>query len=133
LIERNGVELLFHHMGIPTTQPQPGERYSSAFGLYTSDARCGTLRVQWHRFTEDSPLHPLMQTLPHAAFKVADLERAVGDSPVILGPYEPIPGYRVAMIDDGGIPVEFIQTDLTDAEIWARADGDDRLDATGAF
>lgn len=132
MIERNGVELHFHHMGIPTTEPQPGERHSAALGLYTADARCGTIRVQWHRFEERSPLHPLLRSLPHAAFKVADLERAVGDAPVILGPYEPLPGYRVAIIDDGGVPVELIQTDLTDAQIWALADGDDRIDAKGA-
>jgi len=39
----------------------------------------------------------------------------------MLGPYEPIEGYRVAIIDDAGIPVELIETTLTDEEIWGRA------------
>ncbi|MBS7701458.1 hypothetical protein [Chelatococcus sp. YT9] len=40
---------------------------------------------------------------------------------MILGPYEPIDGFHVAIIDDGGVPVELIQTELRDDEIWSRA------------
>ena len=40
---------------------------------------------------------------------------------LLLEPYEPIAGYRVAIIEDGGIPVELVQTTLTDDEIWGRA------------
>mgnify|MGYP001972964526 CR=1 FL=1 len=121
--QRNGVEMVFHHMGIPTHVPQPGERYSAAFGLYTSDVtECRGLKVQYHRFEPDSCLHPLMQSVPHAAFKVDDLDRAVAGATLILGPYAPLPDYRVAVIDDGGVPIEFIETALSDAEIWASAD-----------
>jgi len=117
---RNGVELVFHHMGIPTTVARPGERYSPMFGMSTVDAECASLRVQWHRFDADSTLHPLLRTVPHPAFKVADLDRAAAGAPLLLGPYEPIPGFRVVIIEDGGVPVELIQTTLTDDEIWAR-------------
>jgi hypothetical protein len=44
----------FHHMGIPTTEPKPGERFSERFGMYTSDSNCGLLRIQWDRFEPDS-------------------------------------------------------------------------------
>lgn len=40
---------------------------------------------------------------------------------VILGPYEPIDGYFVAIINDAGVPVELVQTSLSDEEIWGRA------------
>ena len=39
----------------------------------------------------------------------------------MLEPYEPIEGYRVAVIEDGGVPIELVQTTLTDEEIWSRA------------
>lgn len=119
MLERNGIALVFHHLGIPTTEVRPGERYSPAFGLYTSESACRLLRVQWHRFDATSPLPLLVRTVPHAAFQVADLERAVAGATLLLGPYEPIPGYRVAIIEDGGIPIELVQTALTDAELWA--------------
>jgi hypothetical protein len=111
----------FHHTGIPTTEVRPGERFSAAAGMYTSD-NAGRFRIQWHRFTADSPLHPLIRTLPHVAFKVDDLHAAIEGETVILGPFEPIDGYFVAMIDDGGVPVELIQTDLPDEVLWARAE-----------
>jgi len=46
---------------------------------------------------------------------------------VLLGPYEPIEGFRVAIIEDGGMPIELIQTLLTDDEIWERAKKNTRL------
>ncbi|HEX3660073.1 MAG TPA: hypothetical protein VHU89_01495 [Acidobacteriaceae bacterium] len=117
----NGSEATFHHMGIPTTEPKPGERFSERFGMYTSDSGCKAVRIQWHRFEKNSPLHSLIRTLPHAAFKVADLDASIRGSNVLLGPYEPIADFRVAIIEDGGLPVELIQTTLTDEELWRRA------------
>jgi hypothetical protein len=118
---RDGVIYEFHHLGIPTNEARPGERYSARFGMYTSDSDCQMLHIQWHRFAADSSLHPLVRSLPHPAFKVDNLDRAVVDRKLLLGPYEPITGYRVAIIDDGRMPVELIETTLTDEEIWGRA------------
>lgn len=114
------VKYEFHHTGIPTDEIMAGERYSQSAGMYTAD-NAGHFRIQWHRFTEDSPLHPLIKTLPHVAFKVDNLAEAIAGEEVILGPYEPISNYWVAMINDGGVPVELIQTTLTDEQIWGRA------------
>ncbi len=124
---RNGIELVFHHMGIPTTEIRADERYSPMFGMYTSESRCGLIRVQWHRFEETSILHPLIRSVPHAAFKVSDLDRAVEGASVLLGPYEPIRGFHVAIIEEGAIPIELIQTSLTDEEIWTKAATDSLL------
>ena len=110
-----------HHLGIPTTECRPGERYAAQVGMYTRDDLSGPVPIQWHRFTVDSPLHPLIKTQPHVAYKVNDLEAALAGHEVILGPYEPIEGFRVAMIDHGGLPVEFIETALSDEVVWGRA------------
>ncbi|SAL46252.1 hypothetical protein AWB74_02046 [Caballeronia arvi] len=118
---RDGVTYEFHHMGIPTHEPRAGERYSAHFRMHTSDADCELMRVQYHRFEEGSSLPELMRTVPHAAFKVSDLAKAVQGRMVLLGPYEPIDGFRVAVIQDGEAPVELIETTLTDEEIWGRA------------
>ena len=111
--------------GIPTTEPRPGERFNEQLGLYTSDSDCKTLRIQWHRFEPNSPLHPLIQRVPHVAFKVDELDRAIAGRNLLLGPFEPIPGYRVAIIEDAGQPFEFVQTELSDEQLWdgARVDG----------
>ncbi len=124
----NGLEGTFHHMGIPTTDPRPGERFSKRFEMYTSDSDCDLLRIQWHRFEHGSSLHHLIRTVPHVAFKVSDLNHAIEGRNILLGPYEPIPDFRVAIIEDGGHPVELIETALTDEELWQRAKGDIFLD-----
>jgi hypothetical protein len=123
----NGVECTFHHLGIPTTERKPRERFSEVFGMYTSDSACKALRIQWHRFESGSPLHPLIRTVPHVALKVADLDRAIAGCSILLGPYEPIPDFRVAFIEDGGVPVELVETKLTDAELWRRSETENGL------
>lgn len=124
MFQRNGIRYEFHHLGLPTNERHANERYSARFGMYTSDSDCGLARVQWHRFTPESPLHPLIRSTAHLAFKVNDLDRAVLGCKLLLEPYEPIAGYRVAIIEDGGMPVELVQTTLTDDEIWGLAKSD---------
>ena len=117
---KKNVNYEFHHLGIPTNKPKSNETYSEAMEMYTSD-NPGKFRIQWHRFNENSPFHPLLKTLPHAAFKVDDLNAAIKDEEIILGPYEPIDDYMVAVINDAGVPIELVQTNLTDEELWNRA------------
>lgn len=117
---KQGVTYTFHHMGIPSTEVRLHETYSAAARMYTSD-NDGGFKIQWHRFDSDSPLHSLIRTLPHVAFKVDDLKAAIEGEEVLLGPYEPIDEFLVAIINDAGVPVELIQTSLADDEIWRRA------------
>jgi len=126
MFTRNGVQYEFHHLGVPTHDVKPNERYNSQFGIYTSDSGCGLVRIQWHRFDPESCLNPVLRTLPHPAFKVSDLTAALVSHTVLRGPYEPIEGFRVAIIEDGGMPIELIQSTLTDDEIWERAKGNAR-------
>jgi len=107
----------FHHVGIPTSEVRPGERYSAPFKMYTSGGEAPT-RIQYHRFEEGCPLHPLIQTKPHVAFKVSSIDEAIKGKKVILEPYCPFENFRVAMIVENGCPIEFIETSLSEAQIW---------------
>lgn len=120
-MHRPGVTYLLHHIGIPTDKTLPNERYAAKFGMYTVDDLSGPIPIQWHRFDADSPLAPLLQHRPHIAYKVDNLLAAIEGHVIILGPYEPIDDYHVAVIDNAGVPIELIQTSLPDAEIWDRA------------
>lgn len=117
---KENVSYQFHHFGIPAQDDKKEGTYSEKAGMYTAD-NPGKFRVQWHRFTENSPLHPLLKSVPHVAFRVDDLQAAIAGEEVILGPYEPIDDYFVAVINDAGVPIELIQTTLSDDELWARA------------
>ncbi|MFV0420518.1 MAG: hypothetical protein ACK5KT_17565 [Dysgonomonas sp.] len=123
-------EYRYHHMEIPTDRIQPDERYSEAFKMYTSTAN-GDFRIQFHRFEADSPLHPMIKELPHVAIQVDDLLSEIEGREILLGPYEPIKGYKVAIINDGGAPVELIETTLTPEELWGKAEKQNDLNTEG--
>ena len=110
----------YHHIGIPTKQPKDNERYSATFKMYTTDGN-NEFRIQWHRFESGCPLHPLIQSVPHVAFKVSSIDEAIKGKKVILAPYYPFEGFRVAMVEVDGVPVEFIETDLSEEEIWGQS------------
>jgi len=63
------------------------------------------------RFDEDSPIHPLIQTIPHLAFTVSDLdyELANRNINIITEPNLPSNGVRVAMIEHNGAPIELME------------------------
>lgn len=107
----------YHHFGIPTKIPQDNEKYSPTFKMHTTPGD-NPWRIQWHRFEEGCPLHSLIQTLPHIAFKVNNIDEAIQNEHVILEPYFPFEGFRVAMIEKNGAVIELIETNLAEAEIW---------------
>ena len=75
--------------------------------------------VQWHRFEKGCPLHRLIQTLPHVAFKVSSIDEAIKGKKVLLEPYYPFEGFRVTVIEIDGAPVELIETELSEENIWS--------------
>ena len=73
---KEGVTYEFYHLGIPTQESKEGEFYSEKFDMHTTEIPGSRIHAQWHRFGESCPLHPLIQTIPHVAFKVNDIEKA---------------------------------------------------------
>jgi hypothetical protein len=94
--------------------------YGEKARMYTVD-NPGKFRIQWHRFTYNLPLPPLLKTSPHVALKANNLARANEGEEAIPGPYEPIDGYFMTVINDNGVPVEPILTTLSGNELWGPA------------
>ena len=63
------------------------------------------------RFDDDSPIHRLIQTVPHLAFEVKDLDFELANRglKIITEPNPPMEGIRVAMIEHNGAPIELIE------------------------
>jgi hypothetical protein len=123
VMNNSKIKYTFHHIGIPTNEIREGEKYSSTFKMYTSGGQDSEFRVQYHRFEEDSPLHPLIKTMTHVAFKVDSIDEAILGKEIILGPYYPFEGFRVAIIIDSSAPIELIETNLSEEEIWSGPKG----------
>lgn len=110
--------MIFHHIGIPTSVPQDGETYLEEYRLYVSGFETSPYGVEWLRFEPDSPLPDLVKEVAHVAFVVDDLDRALKGQEVIIPPNRPSEGVTVAFIVHNGAPVEFLQFDGPEFEVW---------------
>jgi len=99
----------YHHIGIPTDTSRPGEIYLKELGMYVSGFGTSPYGVEWMRFEPGSPVSELVQRVPHIAFEVNDLERALDCKELIGEPSSPMEGVRVAMILHNGMPVELLE------------------------
>lgn len=101
----------YHHIGVPTKQKRENETYIPHLKFYVSGFPESPFGIEWMRFDDDSPIHPLVQAVPHVAFEVQDLERELETHAfhVITDPNPPSEGVRVAMIEHNGAPIELIE------------------------
>ena len=99
----------YHHIGIPTTVPRPGEFYIAHLKMHVAGFRTSPYGIEWMRFDPDCPVNDLIKTVPHIAFEVDDLDTAVNGKELLGEITSPSPGVRVAMIVHSGAPVELIE------------------------
>ena len=88
---------------------KPNEKYLKEYKFYVSGFETSEYGIEWMRFEKDSPISKLIQTVPHIAFQVDDLNAAVEGKQLIGEISSPSNGVRVAMIVENGAPVEFIE------------------------
>ena len=103
----------YHHLGIPTDKEMPNEKYLPQFKFFISGFRTSPFGIEWMRFEKDSPIDKLIQTVPHIAFEVdnLDFELKKHDFKILTEPNPPSDGVRVAMIEHNGAPIELIEFD----------------------
>ena len=110
-ITKKGMQ--FHHIGIPTKEKKPNEKYIEQYKFYVSGFDTSDFGIEWMRFDDDSPIAQIIQQVPHIAFKVDDLDKAIIGKELIGDIGSPSNGVRVAMIMEDGAPVEFIEFSKT--------------------
>lgn len=111
-------QLQYHHIGIPTDRALPQEDYSAKYRMYASGYFESPYGVEWMSFDADCPLPELVKTAPHVAFVVDDIAAAIAGKDVLIEPDSPAEGVTVAFIVDHGAPIEFLQFDRPECEIW---------------
>lgn len=99
----------FHHVGIPTIESRPDERYLAEYQMHVSGFETSAYGIEWMRFEPGSPVSEIIQTVPHVAFEVDDLDAAVAGKKLIGEIGSPSPGVRAAMILENGAPIEFLE------------------------
>ncbi|MEI6047477.1 MAG: hypothetical protein WCS03_01140 [Bacteroidota bacterium] len=101
----------YHHLGIPTDKIMADETYLPQLKLYVSGFSESPFGIEWMRFEKDSPINKLIQTVPHIAFEVENVnyELATHDLKVITEPNSPTDKIIVAMIEHNGGVIELIE------------------------
>ena len=111
-------EYKYHHIGLPTTIFQKNEEYNEEWKYFGSGYFESQFGIEWLRIEKNSPLHPLIKTVPHIAFVVKDIKKSILGRKVIYGPNSPAEGVTVCFIEVDEAPVEFLQFDKPENEIW---------------
>jgi len=97
------------HFGVPTTQEKNWMGHIAELGVHVTDPAADPFGIEWLKFDPDSPMHKAIQTKPHAAFQVDDLDAAVAGKTILLAPMSPMPGLRIAFIEHEGAIIELSQ------------------------
>jgi hypothetical protein len=99
----------YHHLGIPSSIQRADEKYIEKYKMYVSGFDTSDFGIEWMRFEKDSPISKLIQTIPHIAFEVEDLDAAIDGKEMIGEITPPSPGIRIAMIVENGAPIELLE------------------------
>ncbi len=101
----------YHHLGIPTATPRPGEVHIPKLGIHVSGFESSPFGIEWMRFDDGCPIAEVIRTVPHVAFEVDDLEQALREcgAEVLTPANSPSAGVRVAMVLHDGAPIELIE------------------------
>jgi hypothetical protein len=113
-------ELRYHHVGIPTNRELPDKDYIPEHKMYASGYLESPYGIEWLKFDPDCALPDLVKTVPHVAFAVRDIKKAIEGKEIIIEPNSPSPGVTVAFIVANGAPVELLQFDRPEDEVWPK-------------
>lgn len=100
----------FHHIGLVTDQPVPGEMWFDSLKVWGTSPDADRNRVEWVRFREDSPLaNTPVAKGPHVSWQVDDLDRELTGKKPVVGPLEAAPGIRIAYFYQEGALIEYLE------------------------
>jgi hypothetical protein len=99
----------YHHLGIPTTMPDPRERHLKHLKFFVRGFETSPFGVEWMRFEPDCDIPELIKHIPHVAFEVDDIDKAIRGFKIIYPICSPSEGVRSAMIVHDAAPIELIE------------------------
>jgi hypothetical protein len=99
----------YHHIGIPTSEPKPGERHIERLKIFIVGHEKSEYGVEWMRFEPDAQVPDLVRQVAHVAFEVSDLASELEGREILIAPNSPSDGVRVAFIVENGAPIELLE------------------------
>ena len=99
----------FVHIGAPTAQEKTWAGYNAELGVHMTDTAADPFGVEWLKFDANSPMDKAIQTKPHTAFQVDNLDAALEGKKILHPAMSPAPGMRIAFIEHEGLVIELCE------------------------
>jgi len=100
----------FHHIGLVTKEPVPGEMYFESLKVWGTDPGKDFNKIEWVRFAPDSPLAQTpVAAGPHVSYQVDNLDKALKGIRPVVGPLNATDNIRIAYFWRDGALVEYLE------------------------
>jgi len=99
----------FHHFGVPTLTKHEGETFIEGAKVHVTDPAAHPFKIEFVRCEPDCPMPEIVQTTPHAAFMVPDIEAALEGCEVVVPPTDVSESLRIAFVKSGEALIELMQ------------------------
>jgi hypothetical protein len=99
----------FSHIGIPASEEKNWDGFYKPGKIHYTEFTSDEFSIEWIKCDADSPMPKMFQTLPHIAYKVDNIEKALEGREILVETFSPGKGVRVAFINHNGSPVEFME------------------------
>ncbi len=106
----NQTDYSYHSFWIPRTEAHVHDIRLSDAMMYVN-SRPNPFGIGWVRYDSDAPYDSIIHSLPHVALTVDNVSEAVVGRKVLIPPKQTQPGLRVAFVESGGFPIEFVEID----------------------
>jgi hypothetical protein len=101
--------LEFDHVGITTTEPQPGEDWIEQSRVWVTSPRNHPHRIEFLRYEPDSQVPAAIRENPHVAFRVSDLAPWMAGAEIIIPPFTVADFVEVVFVRRHGAIFEYMR------------------------
>ncbi len=78
---------VFDHVGITTTEPQPGENWVEQTRIWVTNPHNHPEHIEFLRYEPDSTVPEIIKANPHIAFRVESLGPHIEGLEIIIAPF----------------------------------------------
>ena len=101
--------LVFDHVGLTTTEPQPNEDWIEQSRVWAANPRNHPEHIEFLRYAEGAEVPEAVRDNPHVAFRVESLEPHMEGQEIIIPPFVVADFVRVVFVRKHGAIFEYMQ------------------------
>jgi hypothetical protein len=101
--------LVFDHVGLTTSEPQPDENWIEQSRCWVTNPRNHPEHIEFLRYAEGTTVPEAVRANPHVEFRVGSLEPHMEGQEILIPPFVVANFVRVVFIRKYGMVFEYMQ------------------------